>query len=154
MLFLPKWMYFNIYAMSAWTRTIIVPLSLFYAPKPIRPIAPEQADTGDCAGARGRGAVHRSAAQAALAAPADQPPVDVDQLFPRRRSDDQMARSLGPAVRPQEGDRQGDRLDAGAFHRLGRRRRHLSADHLHDHQPDLSRLRHRFAGNAVRPTAA
>jgi squalene-hopene/tetraprenyl-beta-curcumene cyclase len=38
MIFLPKWAYFNIYAMSAWTRTIIVPLSLFYAHKPVRPI--------------------------------------------------------------------------------------------------------------------
>jgi squalene-hopene/tetraprenyl-beta-curcumene cyclase len=38
MLYLPKWAYFNVYAMSAWTRTIIVPLSLFYAHKPIRPI--------------------------------------------------------------------------------------------------------------------
>jgi squalene-hopene/tetraprenyl-beta-curcumene cyclase len=34
-------MYFNIYAMSAWTRTIIMPLSLFYAHKPLRQIAPE-----------------------------------------------------------------------------------------------------------------
>ncbi len=42
MLFLPRWMYFNIYAMSAWTRTIIVPLSLFYAHKPVRRIAPER----------------------------------------------------------------------------------------------------------------
>ncbi|MBI1830848.1 MAG: squalene--hopene cyclase [Planctomycetes bacterium] len=41
MIFLPKWMYFNIYAMSAWTRTIIVPLSLFYAHKPVRRVAPE-----------------------------------------------------------------------------------------------------------------
>jgi len=41
MLFLPKWMYFNIYAMSAWTRTIIVPLSLFYAHKPVRRIPPQ-----------------------------------------------------------------------------------------------------------------
>ena len=40
MIFLPKWMYFNIYAMSAWTRTIVVPLSLFYAHKPIRALAP------------------------------------------------------------------------------------------------------------------
>ena len=42
MQFLPRWAYFNIYAMSAWTRTIIVPLSLFYAHKPVRPIAPER----------------------------------------------------------------------------------------------------------------
>ena len=42
MLFLPKWAYFNIYAMSAWTRTIIVPLSLFYAHKPVRKISAEK----------------------------------------------------------------------------------------------------------------
>ncbi len=41
MMFLPRWMYFNIYAMSAWTRTIIVPLSLFYAHKPIRKLPSE-----------------------------------------------------------------------------------------------------------------
>jgi squalene-hopene/tetraprenyl-beta-curcumene cyclase len=33
---LPKWAYFNIYAMSSWTRTILVPLSIFYAYKPVR----------------------------------------------------------------------------------------------------------------------
>ena len=42
MLFLPRWAYFNIYAMSAWTRTIIVPLSLFYAHKPVRAIPVER----------------------------------------------------------------------------------------------------------------
>lgn len=42
MLFLPKWAYFNIYAMSSWTRTIIVPLSLFYAHKPVRQIPAER----------------------------------------------------------------------------------------------------------------
>jgi squalene-hopene/tetraprenyl-beta-curcumene cyclase len=42
MIFLPKWAYFNIYAMSAWTRTIMVPLSLFYAHKPVRKIPADQ----------------------------------------------------------------------------------------------------------------
>ncbi|MBM3993397.1 MAG: terpene cyclase/mutase family protein [Planctomycetes bacterium] len=42
MIFLPKWMYFNIYAMSAWTRTIIIPLSLFYAHKPMRKVPSEE----------------------------------------------------------------------------------------------------------------
>jgi squalene-hopene/tetraprenyl-beta-curcumene cyclase len=41
MIFLPKWAYFNIYAMSSWTRTIIIPLSLFYAHKPVREISAE-----------------------------------------------------------------------------------------------------------------
>ena len=36
MVLLPRWAYFNIYAMSSWTRTIIVPLSIFFAHKPVR----------------------------------------------------------------------------------------------------------------------
>ena len=42
MMFLPTWCYFNLYAMSSWTRTIIVPLSLFYAHKPVRPLAADK----------------------------------------------------------------------------------------------------------------
>ena len=33
---LPHWFYFNLYAMSSWTRTIVVPLSIFSAFKPVR----------------------------------------------------------------------------------------------------------------------
>jgi squalene-hopene/tetraprenyl-beta-curcumene cyclase len=40
MMLLPKWAYFNIYAMSSWTRTIIIPLSIFYAHKPVRVLPP------------------------------------------------------------------------------------------------------------------
>ncbi|GIW80027.1 MAG: hypothetical protein KatS3mg105_1834 [Gemmatales bacterium] len=36
MIFFPNWAYFNIYAMSSWTRTIVIPLSIFYAYKPVR----------------------------------------------------------------------------------------------------------------------
>ncbi|MCI0640530.1 MAG: squalene--hopene cyclase [Gemmataceae bacterium] len=36
MMFLPTSAYFNLYAMSAWTRTIVVPLSIFSAYKPVR----------------------------------------------------------------------------------------------------------------------
>ncbi len=39
---LPRWFYVNLYAMSAWTRTIVVPLTIFYAHKPCRPVPPEQ----------------------------------------------------------------------------------------------------------------
>jgi squalene-hopene/tetraprenyl-beta-curcumene cyclase len=42
MMLLPKWAYFNIYAMSSWTRTIVIPLSIFYAYKPIRHVPPEK----------------------------------------------------------------------------------------------------------------
>jgi squalene-hopene/tetraprenyl-beta-curcumene cyclase len=33
---LPKWFYLNLYAMSSWTRTIVVPLAIFSAFKPVR----------------------------------------------------------------------------------------------------------------------
>lgn len=41
MMLLPSWAYFNIYAMSSWTRTIVIPLSIFYAFKPVRHLPPE-----------------------------------------------------------------------------------------------------------------
>jgi squalene-hopene/tetraprenyl-beta-curcumene cyclase len=41
MILLPKWAYFNIYAMSSWTRTIVIPLSIVYACKPVRRLPPE-----------------------------------------------------------------------------------------------------------------
>ena len=41
MVLLPRWWYFNLYAMSSWTRTIVVPLSIFSACKPVRELPPE-----------------------------------------------------------------------------------------------------------------
>jgi squalene-hopene/tetraprenyl-beta-curcumene cyclase len=38
----PNWCYFNIYEISAWSRAILVPLSIAYAKKPFKKIAPEQ----------------------------------------------------------------------------------------------------------------
>jgi squalene-hopene/tetraprenyl-beta-curcumene cyclase len=42
MMLLPRWSYFNIHAMSSWTRTIVIPLSIFYAFKPVRSLPPER----------------------------------------------------------------------------------------------------------------
>ncbi len=39
---LPSWFYVNLYAMSSWTRTIVVPLSIFSAFKPVRHLPPEK----------------------------------------------------------------------------------------------------------------
>jgi squalene-hopene/tetraprenyl-beta-curcumene cyclase len=41
MVLLPRWAYINIYAMSSWTRTIVVPLSIFSAHQPVRRIPRE-----------------------------------------------------------------------------------------------------------------
>jgi squalene-hopene/tetraprenyl-beta-curcumene cyclase len=38
----PDWFYFNIYEISAWSRAILVPLSIIYAKKPFKKLAPEQ----------------------------------------------------------------------------------------------------------------
>jgi squalene-hopene/tetraprenyl-beta-curcumene cyclase len=38
----PKWFYFNIYEISSWSRSIIVPLAIMYAKKPFKKIHPEQ----------------------------------------------------------------------------------------------------------------
>ncbi|HEV2135183.1 MAG TPA: squalene--hopene cyclase [Terracidiphilus sp.] len=38
----PKWFYFNIYEISSWSRSILVPLAIIYAKKPFRKIPPEQ----------------------------------------------------------------------------------------------------------------
>lgn len=40
MLLLPRQALFSIYSMSSWTRTIVVPLSIFYAHKPVRRLPP------------------------------------------------------------------------------------------------------------------
>ena len=42
MIFLPKWFPINIYAMSAWSRTIFVPLSIVSALAPVKKIEPER----------------------------------------------------------------------------------------------------------------
>jgi squalene-hopene/tetraprenyl-beta-curcumene cyclase len=38
----PNWFYFNIYEISSWSRSIIVPLAIIYAKKPFRSIPPER----------------------------------------------------------------------------------------------------------------
>ena len=38
----PKWWYFNIYEISAWSRAIVVPLSIAYAKKPFKKLSKEQ----------------------------------------------------------------------------------------------------------------
>jgi len=42
MVLLPRWFYLNLYAMSSWTRTIVVPLSIFSACKPVRRLSKEK----------------------------------------------------------------------------------------------------------------
>ncbi|HUA93228.1 MAG TPA: squalene--hopene cyclase [Terracidiphilus sp.] len=38
----PNWFYFNLYEISSWSRSILVPLAIIYAKKPFKKIPPEQ----------------------------------------------------------------------------------------------------------------
>ena len=39
---LPRWSYVNLYAISSWSRAIVVPLTILWALRPTRPVAPER----------------------------------------------------------------------------------------------------------------
>jgi squalene-hopene/tetraprenyl-beta-curcumene cyclase len=39
---IPQWMYFNLYAVSAWTRTMILPLAIVSTLRPVRKLAPDK----------------------------------------------------------------------------------------------------------------
>ena len=54
----PNWCYFNIYEISAWSRAILVPLSIAYAKKPFKKIAPEQGIEELFAGGREKSNLH------------------------------------------------------------------------------------------------
>ena len=41
LILIPRWMPFNIYEMSSWSRTILIPLSLLWACRPVHKLAPE-----------------------------------------------------------------------------------------------------------------
>jgi squalene cyclase len=41
----PNWFYFNIYEISSWSRSILVPLAIIYAKKPFKKIRPSRAST-------------------------------------------------------------------------------------------------------------
>lgn len=41
LILLPKWMYFNIYAVSAWSRTMLIPLAIVSTLRPVRQLPPE-----------------------------------------------------------------------------------------------------------------
>jgi len=42
MLLFPNWFYFNIYEISSWSRSILVPLAVLYSKKPLKRIAPDK----------------------------------------------------------------------------------------------------------------
>ncbi|RZU39205.1 squalene--hopene cyclase [Edaphobacter modestus] len=54
----PNWFYFNLYEISSWSRGILVPLSIIYAKKPFKKLAPEQGIEELFAGGRQNANLH------------------------------------------------------------------------------------------------
>lgn len=54
----PNWFYFNIYEISSWSRGILVPLSIIYAKKPFKKLAPEEEIDELFVGGRDRANLH------------------------------------------------------------------------------------------------
>jgi len=72
--FLPRWFYFNLYNVSAWTRTMILPLAIVETLRPLRTLPPE----------RGVAELyHDKAAAERLGEPAPGPPRDWRSFFLR-----------------------------------------------------------------------
>ncbi|MGO4212738.1 squalene--hopene cyclase [Terriglobus sp. YAF25] len=54
----PNWFYFNIYEISSWSRGMLVPLSIIYAKKPFKKLAPEEEIDELFVGGRDRANLH------------------------------------------------------------------------------------------------
>ena len=145
LILLPRWAPFNIYEMSAWSRTIIVPLSLLWAYQPVTKLPAECGLEELYASPEKRlprtfGGVNQEGT-----ARLDQ----LDELLSARRSRDQVVRSprLEAAATPGRGPmRAMDPCSLGEQRRPGR---NLSPHHLDDHRPALAGLRGRLARHPV-----
>ena len=139
---IPSRLNFSLSAMSAWTRTIVVPLSIMSYFKPVRVSA--------------RRAWHRRAVpgRPRPAVAPHGPLVFLDELLPRGRPRAQVARSPGARRLAAAGDPGGASLDARSLRKHRRPGRDLPADGLFDHRPAMPGLRPGFAGRAVGDEAA
>ncbi len=70
MVLLPRWLYFNLAEISSWSRAIVVPLSVVWAMRPVRPVPPhlgidelrlDGGFGGDARGPHGPGTTHDAA---------------------------------------------------------------------------------------------
>ena len=140
---IPSRLNFSLSAMSAWTRTIVVPLSIMSHFKPVRRLA---------AGARHRRAVPRR--------PSRRGPGTRDGLVSWSNFFLGVDRVLKwvdrwvPASWRQRGTQGGPPLDARALRELRRPGRDLPADDLHGRRARVPGLRPRFARGAVGLAAA
>ena len=135
---LPKWFPVNLYAVSAWSRTIIVPLSIISAFRPAAKISPQ-----------------RGIRELFLRDPENWPPLrcrrpvgrhgvfQLGPVFPRRGWPNEVVPGPSIVTPAQKGDPRGGSLDAEATQAERRPGRDLSAHRLEHRRLEMPGLRRR-----------
>ena len=136
----PNWFYFNIYEISAWSRSILVPLAIIYAKKPYKKIPPEHGIDELFVGGRAN-------ANLRLRMGSQEDDL-VAQFLHRDRSHHALGRGGAHSSAAQAGAEEGGEVDAGAAGDVRRSGRHLSGHAQRDHCAALpGLLRRRSAGD-------
>ena len=137
-LLLPSWFPVNLYSISAWSRTILVPLSIMSAFQPMRKIEPQrgirelflsdplQWPYPRCPGLKPQSEV-----------------VQLGSIFPRDRSAVQISAAPSDYAAATFGHRRGEALDDRSLRGQRRLGRDLSADDLEHRRAAIARLRRR-----------
>ena len=103
----PNWFYFNLYEISSWSRGILVPLSIIYAKKPFKKLAPEQGIEELFVGGRENSNLHLRWDR--------KRPVSWRNFFLLYRSHDALVRASAYPAAAQDGDQSRERVDARAL---------------------------------------
>ena len=137
----PNWFYFNIYEISSWSRSILVPLAIIYAKKPFKKIPPEQGIDELFVGGRANSILRLR--------------MDRKQLFSWRNfflvldRHDALVRGGAHSPAAQAGPEARGEVDARAAGDDRRPRRHLSGHAQRHHRAALpGLLRRRSAGDS------
>ena len=106
-LLFPNWFYFNIYEISAWSRAILVPLSIIYAKKPFKKLPPEQGIDELFVGGRENANLHLQLGPQAHRF--------VAEFLPVYGPADALVRAGAYSAAAQDGAEEGREVDAGAL---------------------------------------
>ncbi len=136
----PNWFYFNIYEISSWSRSILVPLAIMFAKKPFKKIPPEQGIDELFVGGRANSILR-------LRIDRKFDPL-LAQLLPHPRPPDALGRGRSHSPPAQAGPQARGKMDARAPRDDRRPRRHLSRHAQRHHRAALPwLLRRRSAGH-------
>ena len=140
-MFLPKWFYFNLYHVSAWTRTMILPLGIVTTLRPVRQLPP---DLGIAELYIDHAAANR------LGDPVDGLPTKLARAVPAVDRLLKIYKQSPIAWLRDKAMRQAGEMAAGAHGRMRRAGRDFSADGLHPDRVSAAGIFRRSSGGRRR----